>query len=576
MNVDNSMLSPHWTALSPVINLGKAAIGIACFSVVLYDLYELYYVTGFDLFKRWFYLKRGRFHGSDFVKARFDHILALATLAIFSLTLVGGFTFLGLMNQTNLGAPPRLSEIVLGVHSATWFEKIDHWLGALFSADQPMAGILQDPGTFFWAQQWYFALLSWCLHLGFESLIRDRITALQTLAYLGISHFSLSLSMCLYFIKMFLTKHQTACKKEGSWLRNILITSLSLLAMVIAVRTHVEDNMNLYMMLVHITSVIPLFMVWAASSRPTIFLLKSVRIPIATEKMDEFEKPRHFQTVCWTALMTHVFGVLAFLSAQKSPTTLFGGLVALGGPHSSTPLSDLYRNGHMQGKGHMERAIIGMQHWCSNLIMHPSSTATIIDCLLTVVALCIYTSASQIRASSILSAAISVRFDKLKSGSNQSAGSRKSSRLSGPSIQTPASTLAPAERPRRSSARQSSVRTSRSRSRGPSVPAEDVISARRSPSRSRTRSVSRSRAAQDEANDGLRMRKGRRDRSRQPGESSDYESALIEGNKIHVPARDPSIKGFEAAALALLFWLFGGVGTASAVVLGAERGDMIW
>jgi len=114
MNVDNSMLSPHWTALNPLINLGKATIGIVCFSVVLYDLHELYYVTGFGLFKRFFYLKRGKFHGCDFVKARFDHIVALATLAIFSLTLVGGFTFLGLTNKTSLGFHSRLSDIVLG------------------------------------------------------------------------------------------------------------------------------------------------------------------------------------------------------------------------------------------------------------------------------------------------------------------------------------------------------------------------------------------------------------------------------------------------------------------------------
>jgi len=449
-----------------------------------------------------------------------------------------------------------------------------------------MVGTLRDTGTFFWAQQWYFALISWSLHLGFEcessfhhtrglrrltahiAPIRNRLTALQTLAYLGIGYFSLSLSMCLYFIKMFLTEHQTACKKEAPWLRNILITSLSLLAMVTAIRTHREGNMNLYMILVKITSVVPVLMTFVASSRPTILQKKSF-INFATKKMGEFEKPRHFQTVCWTAFMTHVFGVLAFLGSQKSPLTLFGGLVALGSPHSSTPLSELYRNGHMQGKGHMERAIMSMQHWSSSLIMHPSSTAMIMDCLLTVVALCIYTSASQIRASSILSAAISARFDKPKSDRNKSA-------LSEASRQTSASTLAPAERPRRSSARQSSARVSRSRSRGPSVSAEDVKSARRSPSRSRTRSVSRSRFAQEEADDGLRMRKSRRDRPWERGDLTDYELDLIERRKTEVPLRDPSIKGFEGAALALLFWLFGGVGTASAVVLGAERGDMVW
>jgi len=72
--------------------------------------------------------------------------------------------------------------------------------------------------------------------------------------------------------------------------------------------------------------------------------------------------------------------------------------------------------------------------------------------------------------------------------------------------------------------------------------------------------------------DGPRLRKGRRDRSLDDmGEELETKKRKIEENH----STDGSVEGIGAAALAILFWLFGGLGTASAAILGADRGETI-
>ena len=388
----------------------------------------------------------------------------------------------------------------------------------------------------------------------------DHMTTLQTLAYLGLAHSSLSLSQSLYFIRMILSPRQTGkigSIKEASWLRNILISSLSLLAMVSVIRTYKEGNANRYITMVNITSIIPFLMTLTASSRttwlwPTTIYRKSKMIGLASEKS---EKSRHFQTVCWTALVTHAFSILAVLASPASPT------------------KDYYSIENINVKGHMQSVYIGMQRLYEILMRNPHGTAMTVDCLLTLVALCIFTSAAQLLPSNIISAAVSFRFDQPVSDSGKSArsASRRSPRLSVAGRPASASTLAPTESSRRGSARQSTAGVSRSRSRGPSS-VEEAKPERRSSSQSRTRSVSRSRLAQDDVNDGLRLRKGRRDRSPDVmGEELETKKRKIEENHF----TDGSVEGTGAAALAILFWLFGGLGTATTAILSADRGETV-
>jgi len=56
-------------------------------------------------------------------------------------------------------------------HRISVLQSVDRWLSTLLSAEQPMVNVLKHPGTFFWAQQYYFGLLAWCLHFGFEGTL---------------------------------------------------------------------------------------------------------------------------------------------------------------------------------------------------------------------------------------------------------------------------------------------------------------------------------------------------------------------------------------------------------------------
>jgi len=114
MDFDYSATSRHWFAINLLINLAKAAIYLFSFSVVFFDVYELWADVGYERLKKFTVSKYGLLYTTSLSsRDRLHHVVLLASLAVFSLTAVGGFSILGLMSQTK-DFHLHLSEIVTG------------------------------------------------------------------------------------------------------------------------------------------------------------------------------------------------------------------------------------------------------------------------------------------------------------------------------------------------------------------------------------------------------------------------------------------------------------------------------
>jgi len=115
MDFDYSAVSQHWFVINLLLNLAKAAVCLFSFSVAFFDVYELWADVGYARLWKFTLSKHSLFYTTSLnSRDRLNHAMLLAALAFFSLTTVGGFSILGLVNQTNQGFHLHLSEIATG------------------------------------------------------------------------------------------------------------------------------------------------------------------------------------------------------------------------------------------------------------------------------------------------------------------------------------------------------------------------------------------------------------------------------------------------------------------------------